>query len=800
MHALPEAFAPMAAREQFVTWYATPHPTKPGKFDKIPTRWWAPALDDTSQGNAHNPRNWTSAAQALAAAPSHDRGWGSGIGFVFTADDPFYFLDIDGALVDGAWSSLSVSLLAQFPGAAVEVSHSGTGLHVIGTAHPAPQHGTRNTPLHLELYTSGRFVALTGHHARGSAAADGTLALHTVAAQYFPPSAVTVTPGNWTDEPVAEWCGPTDDDELLRRAMAAAARSAAGVFGGQTFADLWQGDVPDDTRSEADQALAGHLAYWTGKDCERMERLMRASGLVRDKWDSASHAGYLRNTILKACAFREAVCIDAPAATPQTVSSDPAEPSRGAAIRARVGSEYLTPYDQQTYFSDCIFISDQKRVYSTRRNKLMDRETFDVEYGGRLFSLSIDGKSQTDSAWTGLTRNRVNSTPMVDDLCFRPAHAPGEVLSSNGRSLVNTYRPYQCVSVPGDASRWVEHVQRMLPNGRDAEILIEWCARITQRPGVKVPWWPVLQGVKGNGKGLVAVTLEYIAGEEYSHRPNTAALAKDGMKFNKWLSRKTFVFLDEVSLSHKRDFLEELKAIVTESRIPFEPKGQDATMGDNAANGLVATNHTDGMPAEVGERRYAYLYCAQQHPDDLIRDGMTEAYFYDFRGWLLGIDGHAGAVPGAAHVAHYLQTYALPAVLPYRGPETTSTARAIAASMGRIEQEITEAIAEGRPGFCGGWVSGMYLNALIDAQRGAHVARNKRRAMMQALGYDWHPALAEGRPNNPVTPDNAKSVLYCRTDHPARQLATAQGAAEAYSKAQAQGGATGAFGAVVPIR
>ena len=65
MQALPAALAPLGARAQWVTWYAWPHPVKPGKFDKIPCDWRTGA-----PCNAHDPANWTDAATALAAAQS----------------------------------------------------------------------------------------------------------------------------------------------------------------------------------------------------------------------------------------------------------------------------------------------------------------------------------------------------------------------------------------------------------------------------------------------------------------------------------------------------------------------------------------------------------------------------------------------------------------------------------------------------------------------------------------------------------------------------------------------------------
>lgn len=121
----------------------------------------------------------------------------------------------------------------------------------------------------------------------------------------------------WTTAPCAEWRGPADDDALIQRAMRS--QSTASAFGGKaTFADLWAGNgealgrsYPDPVRpydaSQADAALAQRLAFWTGKDCERIRRLMARSALARDKWNRAD---YLQRTILGAVGRQEEVLTD----------------------------------------------------------------------------------------------------------------------------------------------------------------------------------------------------------------------------------------------------------------------------------------------------------------------------------------------------------------------------------------------------------------------------------------------------------------------------------------------------------
>ena len=71
---------------------------------------------------------------------------------------------------------------------------------------------------------------------------------------------------------------------------------------GQKFKKLYYGDWSGyDSQSEADQALCNLLAFWTGKNPERMDELFRSSGLMRDKWNrKQSGSTYGEITIQKA--------------------------------------------------------------------------------------------------------------------------------------------------------------------------------------------------------------------------------------------------------------------------------------------------------------------------------------------------------------------------------------------------------------------------------------------------------------------------------------------------------------------
>lgn len=310
----------LAALQQFIVYKIVPSQARPGKTDKLPCDYRTGSV----KVNAHDPANWTDSALAEAIALA----WGPkyGVGFVFTESDNFWFLDIDECLIDGQWSQLAQSFCQMFAGCYMEISQSGRGLHIIGTGKP-PAHGCTNKSLGLEFYHTARFCALTGNGAMGDASVDATVILPALVLTYFPAPTVSDSEQEWTDGPVPEWNGPADDTELIRRAMNS--RSTAAAFGNRaSFADLWTADenvlsaaYPDVHSgrafdpSVADMALAQHLAFWTGKNCERIERLMWKSGLVREKW--TTHPTYLREfTITKAVGRQEDVLQDKRAPVP----------------------------------------------------------------------------------------------------------------------------------------------------------------------------------------------------------------------------------------------------------------------------------------------------------------------------------------------------------------------------------------------------------------------------------------------------------------------------------------------------
>lgn len=767
---LPPSLQPLGLYRQWITYRLVPHPTKPGKTDKIPCSWRTGGDIDLM-----NPANYGTYEDAAAGAHLADIGHGHGVGFVFTDADPFWFLDIDGAFRDSAWSPLATELYRRLPEAAWEVSQSGAGLHAFGSG-PLPDHRCDVISLGLGLYHTKRFVALTLNvYDTGGSAANIVPAIADVAATYFPPHASSGGADDaWTTEPVPEWSGPEDDDELLR--MARAARTAAQALGshdGQatvSFNDLWEANEealarkwPHDTdpygRSEADGALASHLAFWTGKNCERIERLMRQSALYREKWDRGSP--YLVPTILRACATVSKVLQASAASPPQQLPEDAAK----ALATGQEWGGYIPPASYGAYFSGSVYVIAHNQIF-TPGHGLVGATAFDTIYGGRKFIKDGEGRpaSITASAWDAFRLCEMWRPPIAFDTCFRPEHPTAALVDIEGRAFVNTYVPIVTERKAGDPAPFFDFLGRLLPDARDRDILLSYMAGIVQNPGLKAQWWPVLQGAEGNGKTMLLSIMSHAIGHRYTMLVNPDSMAKTGNQFNKWVQGNLFCGLEEIYVARRRDFLESFKTTVTNDRLAIEGKGADQFTGDNRCNGIMLTNHRDGVPIKTDTRRYAIFYTAQQYEADLLRDGMLGDYFPKLYDWL-----RSG---GFAIINNWLQTWepiaefnpAGTGAARARAPKTSVHKEAIRYSLGKAEQEVLEAIDEGQTGFRGGFVSSHWLGLLLDRIR-VNIPPNQRREFMRSIGYDYHPAMPEGRCNNVVMPDGRKPRLYLRIDH-----------------------------------
>jgi hypothetical protein len=272
--------AELRERNQWVVWRLEQRKDKPTKVPYSPI--------SERRAKSTDPQTWSAFAQACEA---YEQGRYAGLGFVFSAADPYVGIDFDGCVDAGVIDPAVLDLVRRLDSYS-EFSQSGCGVHVI-VRGSLPAAGRKHTAQRIEMYASGRFFVMTGDRVPDSPSviqdrqAVCSQIHHEIFGRHSQDRATTPAPSS----------GPADD-EVLARMFA----SAHGV----EIEALWRGDTSayHQDHSAADLALCNHLAFWCGGDSTQMDRLFRRSGLMREKWDRKARAGetYGQGTVARALA------------------------------------------------------------------------------------------------------------------------------------------------------------------------------------------------------------------------------------------------------------------------------------------------------------------------------------------------------------------------------------------------------------------------------------------------------------------------------------------------------------------
>jgi hypothetical protein len=234
-----------------------------------------------SRASSTDPATWSTFETAVAAYESGTSM--DGIGFMLNGKE-IVGIDLDECFEDGkllSWAEDIVKNLASY----TERSPSGKGIRVFVKA--TFMGGIKRGP--VELYGTERFLTVTGDHLEGTSL--------TMEARQEQVDHLLASLGRDEEKSKLPEAGSLSlrDESVLNLA----------ITNGK-FANLYKGDLADVPRkadgdpdlSSADLSFCCHLARYS-RDHEQIDRIYRASALMRDKWDRDD---YRHRTIEKALA------------------------------------------------------------------------------------------------------------------------------------------------------------------------------------------------------------------------------------------------------------------------------------------------------------------------------------------------------------------------------------------------------------------------------------------------------------------------------------------------------------------
>lgn len=717
----------MAALPQFFVWRLE-WDAEEGKYQK-----WPASLDGTQWPvDAGNPTTWGHYVDALATVQRYPRGTYA-LGFYLTGNEGVWFFDLDKCYDDiGNLIPLAQEFVNRFPGAMMERSSSGRGIHIFGSG-PVPDHRMKTPkekrstlPFDIEFYTSHRGVAFgLDLVANGSIDTRHDLAVAALIAEYFPPRAhadVDARP---------EWRGPTDDEELIRR-MLRANESAEAAFGRKaSITKLWNGEV--EKNNENDMALASHLAFWTGCDIERMERIARRSGMYRPKWDTrrrhTTYIGFTCENAATSCAnvYQEPVrdiakpagllygtpapptlttvqrttpldettlarCDELshliaecgtlaevhnkaivavrdaqlPRALAETLCSAinkkldlfggklPISQIRALVMPPIIATHHDTP---PLWLQKHCFVKAGDYFFNTESGGVSSAMAFEGEYA-RQMPIKDNGKRESVVEWAFQKWN----IRIVDDVAYRPG--ADVYFHWRGKEYANTFVPS---SIPpledytteccAQIDAFQRHLMAVCNNRLDVfNMLLQWMAHNVQRPGVKIRWAPLIKGVPGDGKSILANVMRAALGDANVLTTSIANLTNNG-GFTDWAANRAVNFIEEIHLDGKERFrvFNMMKEYISNDTADINAKGGKAYNIINVTNHGAFTNYTNGVPIKDDDRRWLILFTpwadiqgaaeakGMADANALVQSfkaigDATRQYPGQWRRWLMGVD------------------------------------------------------------------------------------------------------------------------------------------------------------------
>ncbi len=486
----------------------------------------------------------------------------SGVGFVFSVDDPYVGIDLDKCRdpVTGVvepWAAEVLDRISSY----TELSPSGTGFHLIGKGKLPP---TGRRKGQVEMYDSGRYFTVTGDRYGQSSieAVDIQASLTALHAEVLgkPAKPVKMRPTANARALAPSVSLPVEDQDIVDKVLAS--------NDAQTFRQFQAGDwaaLGYPSQSEGDLALAGMLARHAGPHAEQIDRLFRGTGMMREKWDESRGGNtYGEMTIAKSL---------------ENAANDAA----ADAFVAHMNERYAV-------------------IQNGSQVKILVEEQGDATFGllsqGDFALLTSNTPSPHDKKSAASVWLRSLGRRAYSGVVFQPG---GSVAGK-----YNLWRGFSVKAQPGSCPLFWRFVNEAICGG-SAEIygyVRRYFAHMVQRPWERPEVAIVLRGGQGTGKNTFVDAMGSLVAGHFCEVSSVDQLTG---KFNAHMRNVILMHANEATWGGHKSESGKLKAMITDKTLPVEMKGQDILHIDNYLRLVVSSNESWPVPVDADDRRFLIL-------------------------------------------------------------------------------------------------------------------------------------------------------------------------------------------------
>ena len=578
---------PIFKEKRWVVWNAE---KAGGRTTKIPYSITGKKASSTDEST------WTTYEKAKAASEFF-----SGIGVVFTPDQTLLGIDIDHVVEDGkviGEHAKAITKLIKEADSYTEISPSGTGLHIyLHLTGPLALEANRHSP--FEAYTSGRYFTFSEVSFHGKPKEIRTISpkealklLTIIGYPWEKPEAITKK-GENSNEVVVSTSLFTDE-ELLKR-----------MFDSRNGADikkLYQGDATakEGDLSRTDAALLSHLAFWSRKDKEQMERIWLASPLGSREKTQQREDYRLRSitAALKSC--------------------DEVYQTQEERIKEETGIDFLYTLGAQ----------GQKLVTKNTENIcriLREDEDFEGRFRYDTFTNVYEIQIPETKEWRALEDNDAVAIQTQISIKYDFFRTVGKEMVFDAIMLVGKEEQIDSAldfirSVEWDGEerldQWLTHTFGTPDDEYHRAVASNWIKGLVKRiikPGCKFDYVLVLEGEQGAKKSTSLHVLGMMANGQSLHVETT--MSTDSKDFFMQFQGKAIIeFSEGETLS--RTEVKKMKAIITMQSDKYRPPyGRVSLDFPRRCVFAMTTNQEQYLKDETGNRRWLPVRVIKEEAD-----------------------------------------------------------------------------------------------------------------------------------------------------------------------------------------
>lgn len=547
-----------------------------GKKTKVP---YSPV--NGKPASSTDSKTWTTHEMAADKSPN--------VGIVFTPAQDLLGIDIDhcieGSEIRHA-ERANIRKLIKAADTYTELSPSGEGLHLyLALSAPLPLVANKKAP--YEAYTSGRYFTNTAipfgvaKDVRTVTPQEALELLKLIGYPWGKGESETQEASASRPKEKKDTAVSFDDKELLERIFTSK--------NGFEIEQLYKGDISAYKKdaSSADMALLSHLAFWSGKNSEQMERVWMHSPLgSREK--TQKRQDYRTRSIKAAISHCKEVY----------------KPQDGASSMKPGDSKLDLLYSMNPQDKSKTYIQNTENMCRILRHHPEFEQTFRYDVYRTIMERKVDG------AWRPLEDSDAVEVQTKISILFAAFRKVGKDMCYDAIIKVSKENAYDSAAdyVRGlvwdkkaRLDTWLSIVYGTPDDQLHAAIGSNFLKGLVDRiirPGCKFDYVLVLEGEQGIRK---STSLAILAGELGHVETTMSTETKDF--FMQFIGNAIVEFSEGETLS--RTETKRLKAIITVQNDKYRaPYGRVSTNNPRRCVFAMTTNQTEYLKDETGNRRW----------------------------------------------------------------------------------------------------------------------------------------------------------------------------------------------------